>query len=368
MAGSSNLNFNDPLYIHPSDTPGMLLVTDQLTGVENYSVWSRAMLIAFRAKNKISLIDGTLCRPEVGSITSTQWERVNALVLSWIMNTVSREIFSGIVYSTDAHVVWSDLKQQFNKVDGSRMFSIHREIGRLCQGTSTISAYFCKLKQLWDEFGSVVTLPSCECAAARKYIEHDQQQKLLQFLLGLNDSYLHVRSHILMMNPLPSIGQAFSIISQEESHRSLSAMESPVTSFYSTKSPGNNRADFKTKDTLFCDHCHWKGHTQDVCYRLHGYPPGHKWHKPQPKVNVKPHGKDFNKARKPLAEVNMVENTQPASVTSDCSISDSSQARVFSPAQYAEILKLLSTNHLKDSPEPVVNMAGPIDWEDTGDW
>lgn len=149
MAHSLNLSFNDPLYIHPSDTPGMHLITDHLTGVENYGVWSRAILIALRAKNKISFIDGTICRPAIGSDTFNQWERVNALVLSWLMNSVSREIFGGIVYFTDAHTVWSDLREQFDKINGSRIFSIHREIGKLTQGNSTISAYYCKLKQLW---------------------------------------------------------------------------------------------------------------------------------------------------------------------------------------------------------------------------
>ncbi|XP_073152091.1 uncharacterized protein [Henckelia pumila] len=154
MVNSGNLNFNDPLFIHPSDTPGMNLITDRLTGVENYGIWSRAMLIALRAKKKISLIDGTNKRPHAGAGTVSQWERVNALVLSWIMNSVSKEIFGGIVYATEAHVVG--------------------------------------LKQLWDEYASLVTLPSCECDTARKYIEHDQRHRLLQFLLGLNESYIHI--------------------------------------------------------------------------------------------------------------------------------------------------------------------------------
>ncbi|XP_073121269.1 uncharacterized protein [Henckelia pumila] len=233
MANSGNLNFNDPLFIHPSDTPGMNLITDRLTGVENYGIWSRAMLIALRAKNKISLIDGTNKRPHAGAATVSQWERVNALVLSWIMNSVSKEIFGGIVYATEAHVVWSDLKKQFDKINGSRIFSIHRDIGRMSQGNDTISVYYCKLKQLWDKYASLVTLPSCECDTARKYIEHDQQHRLLQFLLGLNESYIYIRSQILIMDPLPSIGHAFSIISQEESHILLSAVDPPTSIFYS---------------------------------------------------------------------------------------------------------------------------------------
>lgn len=127
-------NFNYPLSIHTSDTPGMTLIIDQLIGVENYGIWSRAMLIALRAKNKVAFIDGSCKRPAVGNLLFQQWERCNALVLSWIMNSVSKDIYGGIVYSTDASAVWTDLKEQFDKMDGSRIFSLHRDIGRLTQG------------------------------------------------------------------------------------------------------------------------------------------------------------------------------------------------------------------------------------------
>lgn len=46
--------------------------------------------------------------------------------------------------------------------------------------------------------------------------------------MGLNDSFMLVRSQILMMIPLPTVRQAFFFISQEESHRSQAACEPPV--------------------------------------------------------------------------------------------------------------------------------------------
>lgn len=52
------------------------------------------------------------------------------------------EIFGGIMHLTDASIVWSDLKEQFDKISGWGIFSIHRDIGRLYTGSSTI---FCLL-------------------------------------------------------------------------------------------------------------------------------------------------------------------------------------------------------------------------------
>lgn len=44
-------NPNDPLYLHHSDQPGAILVT-QLLNEENYGTWSRAMLMALSAKKQ----------------------------------------------------------------------------------------------------------------------------------------------------------------------------------------------------------------------------------------------------------------------------------------------------------------------------
>jgi len=119
---------NHPLYLHPSDTPGCVLTTVQLTGMENYSLWSRSMLINLRAKSKVGFVLGTCKRSDYRLELEEQWEKCNCFVLAWIMNIVSKELLSGIVYADYAATVWSDLKERFDKVDGSRIYQLHREI------------------------------------------------------------------------------------------------------------------------------------------------------------------------------------------------------------------------------------------------
>jgi hypothetical protein len=50
----------------------------------------------------------------------------------------------------------------------------------------------------------------------------------MQFLMGLNDSYSAIRGQILLMNPLPSIRQAYSSVSQEEKKRILSSTHAAI--------------------------------------------------------------------------------------------------------------------------------------------
>ena len=51
-----------PYFLHHSNSPGLVLVSQQLIG-EAYASWSKAMTIALSVKNKLGFIDGTISRP-----------------------------------------------------------------------------------------------------------------------------------------------------------------------------------------------------------------------------------------------------------------------------------------------------------------
>nr|XP_016502074.1 PREDICTED: uncharacterized protein LOC107820328 [Nicotiana tabacum] len=115
--------------------------------------------------------------------------------------------------------------------------------------------------------------------------------------MGLNEVYIVVRGSILMMNPLPSIAQAFSILIQEEKQKEVKPHNEFVMESASLNaSAGNN--NFKTsystngynagnnankggyslnKHRLFCEYCKKPGHSKDKCFKLHGYPQNSKY-------------------------------------------------------------------------------------------
>ena len=103
----------DPLFLQNSDIPGVNLAHCVLTGMENYTLWSKSMRIALLGKNKIGFVDGTCRKDMYAAQMAHQWERANAVVLSWIMSSVSKDLVNGIVYSSNAHKVWVDLKDRF---------------------------------------------------------------------------------------------------------------------------------------------------------------------------------------------------------------------------------------------------------------
>lgn len=90
----------------------------------------------------------------------------------------------------------------------------------------SVSAYFTKCKQLWDEY--IVLVEPCACVSTCSAVKRIERHQLMQFLMGLNESYHVVRRSILMLNPLPSVSQASSIVLQEEQQKEIKNTIAPI--------------------------------------------------------------------------------------------------------------------------------------------
>ncbi|XP_071700393.1 uncharacterized protein [Rutidosis leptorrhynchoides] len=138
----NKLDFGDPLYLHPSDTSSTPLVSFKLKGTENYKIWSRSVLLALGTKNKVSFVDGTCVKNTTDEVLSKQWDRCNYVVLSWLLGSISNELYAGLIFSENASTVWSELKETYDKIDGSIIFNLHFNISTLKQGSSSLSEYY----------------------------------------------------------------------------------------------------------------------------------------------------------------------------------------------------------------------------------
>ncbi|XP_075084762.1 uncharacterized protein LOC142168013 [Nicotiana tabacum] len=119
----TTIDHHHPLYLQPCDTPGSSLISIQLTGTENYALWSRSMKIGLIGKSKLGFVDGRCTKDKFDRFLHELREKCNAIVLSWIMNAVRKELLSEIVYKSSTHKVWIDLKDKYDKVDGSRILA-----------------------------------------------------------------------------------------------------------------------------------------------------------------------------------------------------------------------------------------------------
>jgi hypothetical protein len=221
-----------PFYLPQGESPGAALVSQPLTG-ENYNTWSRSMIMALTAKNKLALIDGSLPQPALDAGVEYQaWVRCNNMILSWILNSVSKEIAESVIYIDTSHGMWLDLKERFSQKNGPRVFQLQKSISVLSQGNSSLSSYFTQLKSLWDEISNYRPIPPCSCGGMKVVAEHYHQEYIYQFLMGLNESLAAIRGQILLMEPLPTVNKVFSFVIQEEKQQEISVKSHSQLGFY----------------------------------------------------------------------------------------------------------------------------------------
>lgn len=132
------------------------------------------------------------------------------------------------------------------------------------------------------------TCNGCSCALTKKFLKIQQDQRLIHFLMRLNDQFNQVRTNILLMYDLPTIQSAYRMLVQEERHKDIAKIATPIESMAFTTERGKNydkgyeKVDgFKRtlnyngggnkRNNYFCDFFKIKGHSIQRCFKIHGY-------------------------------------------------------------------------------------------------
>ncbi|XP_071920702.1 uncharacterized protein [Coffea arabica] len=216
-----------PYTLYANDNPGNIVTQVQLKE-DNYDEWARAIRTALRAKKKFGFIDGTIVQPDEDSDELEDWWTVNSMLISWMMNTIE---------PMQLKTKLANCKQQ---------------------GLSLMS-YYAKLKRLWEELENYDAISTCKCGGctcnvATEITKKREEEKLHQFLIGLDDAYRTVRSNILSTTPLPSA-----------------------------------KAGIKDRSAI-CKYCNREGHDAEGCFQLIGYP---DWWGDRPKMSGSGRGRQI---------------------------------------------------------------------------
>lgn len=112
------------------------------------------------------------------------------------------------MYVDSSHQLWEELNERFGQSNGLLLYQIEKDISQVSQGNDSLAIHYTKLKRMWDEFHALCEIPSCTCGAMKKITEYEEQQRLMKFLMNLHDGFDVVRSQVLLMDPLPTVGRA----------------------------------------------------------------------------------------------------------------------------------------------------------------
>ncbi|XP_050218570.1 uncharacterized protein LOC126669204 [Mercurialis annua] len=233
---------------------------------------------ALLAKNKMKLVDGSISVPTKDNPMYSVWERRNNLVMSWIQKLVSPPISKSIEWIDAALEAWIDLESRFALGDAYRVSLFLSEPFPLfcCRlfypRLFSVVEYFTHLKEMWDELINLRPIPGCNCdpqctyGGYEKIRNYRDNDAAIKFLKGLNENFATLKSKILIMDPLPNLNRS---------------ANSNVHNAGFTPNAGNfqkkgNYKKFSNNSMMKCTHCGYSGHTVDICYIKHGFPPNYK--------------------------------------------------------------------------------------------
>ncbi|XP_043717827.1 uncharacterized protein LOC122665751 [Telopea speciosissima] len=303
--------------------------------------------MALQAKNKLGFIDGTLKQPAADSTDLLAWARCNSMVTSWLIHSTTPSIANNILWTTNVMDVWDDLSARYSQQNAPHIFEIRRSISNHSQGTESISVYYTTLKAFRDELSSYQSLPSCTCGAMTTLHSYVETDALINFLQGLNDSCSAVRSQILLMDPLPTLVKAYSLLLQEEQQRSLQGSRQATFDQSALVVQHSSRSDSKsgTRPRYYCNYCNIDGHSDSRCFKQHGYP-----------ANWTPRNSDGTKP-KPCRHPQSLDPTHFSAANTtqtDASTSAAPTMPAFTADQVQQLLALLPTGNT----HPLANLAG----------
>ncbi|CAN6880550.1 unnamed protein product [Brassica oleracea var. botrytis] len=217
-----------PYYVDPDYQPDENLPMVILSQADdNYFIWKRHFLQFLLSKRKTDFVNGTFVIPEPSSPLYEPWKVCNARVKCWMMSCVSENLKDYVRYAETAQKAWDDLRMIFVPSVDFKIYQLRQRIPTLRQGGDSLPRYFANMRIAWMELWEYDPLPECACGGCRCEIkkrakEAREKEERYAFLMGLNEELSLVRTQIMIMDPPPSLKEAYSLANKAESRMNSS--------------------------------------------------------------------------------------------------------------------------------------------------
>ncbi|XP_010451547.1 PREDICTED: uncharacterized protein LOC104733681 [Camelina sativa] len=271
-----------PYTLSSSDNPGSMISSVLLTG-DNYNEWATEMLNALQAKRKTGFINGTIPKPAGDDPNLENRMTVNSMIVGWIRTSIEPKVKSTVTFIANAHRLWLDLKQRFSVGNKVRVHQLKSQLASCRQEGQAVIDYYGKLCSLWEEYHiykplTVCSCGLCTCGATSAPAKEREEEKVHQFVLGLDKSrFGGLCATLDAMDPRTSLGEVYSRVIREEqrlcSNRQREQKEKAVGFLTRPDATGGSKPDsIVSKSRLSCSHCGHTGHDKRDCWQLVGFP------------------------------------------------------------------------------------------------
>jgi hypothetical protein len=161
-------------------------------------------------RGKVQYLTRKKPKPVETDATYPKWVEENAMVKSWLLNSMTSNVRTVFLRLPTAHDVWDTVSQTyFIGKDASQMYEHQCRAHETRRNSKSLANYYGALRLIWQELDylhpSAMTC-SADVAVQKKEIEED---RLYDFLTSLDPSLDEVRSRVLAQDHLPSVRNAF---------------------------------------------------------------------------------------------------------------------------------------------------------------
>ena len=118
------------------------------------------------------------------------------------MNFVSESIAESILHIESVNTIWKHLEKRFSVNNGLRKYKLNKDLYSLKQNGASINDYYTKMRGIWEELSAMSDLPRFTTVNEENtnflqaWSKQIEEQKLFQFLNGLDETYAAQRSQI----------------------------------------------------------------------------------------------------------------------------------------------------------------------------
>ncbi|XP_074297204.1 uncharacterized protein LOC141627904 [Silene latifolia] len=192
--------YKDPLHLSNNDQ-ALLQIVPQVFSGKSFLHWSGNIRTALITKNKLCFINGTYPKPDDDHANYEDWIRTDYTVMRWILHFLSDIISAGLSYVRSSKQLWDELKERYNQSNAPFLYQLRKDDVHISQGDSTVAEYYPRLISLWEDMRSLDALQECDSGALAKYscnllmkvVARDNLHNLIDFLMGLDKKYKHLR-------------------------------------------------------------------------------------------------------------------------------------------------------------------------------
>ena len=121
------------------DNMSMRMTSNKLDGT-NYSAWFQFVKLYVTGKGKLGYLTGEKIKPAISDPSFSTWVEENAMLMSWLLNSMTPDINASFLRLPTAHDIWNAVAQTyFTGNDASQIYKLrHKEHETRQQGKSLI--------------------------------------------------------------------------------------------------------------------------------------------------------------------------------------------------------------------------------------